>query len=63
MDASRPVQYESCAAGAYTDIICPMYPSALKLESMGTAEGQVAPYFANGRKYPSPPNKESGAAL
>mmetsp|Transcript_1836 Transcript_1836/g.6038 ORF Transcript_1836/g.6038 Transcript_1836/m.6038 type:complete len:741 (+) Transcript_1836:680-2902(+) len=48
----RPVQYESCGALPYTDIVCPMYPSVAKLESMATAEGQCLTYKANGRRYP-----------
>lgn len=53
LDGTRPVQYESCGALPYTDVICPMYPSVARLESLITVEGQCTPYFANGRNYPS----------
>ncbi|KAG8464017.1 hypothetical protein KFE25_000185 [Diacronema lutheri] len=50
MDPSRPVQYEQCGALPYTDIICPMYPSAAKLRELGTARGQAKPWA----HYPRP---------
>ncbi|KAG8461295.1 hypothetical protein KFE25_010482 [Diacronema lutheri] len=59
LDPTRPVQYESCGALRYTDIICPMYPSVAKLRSMGSAEGQCVAYSANGRRYPSPAERPS----
>jgi beta-galactosidase len=50
-DPSRPLHYESCGGGTATDIICPMYPSPIKLKGLTTLEGQNERSLEFGKKW------------
>ena len=57
-DPSRPIQYESCGGSSATDIICPMYPSPVKLKGLTTLAGQNERSLEFGKMWPPGKAKE-----
>jgi beta-galactosidase len=56
-EPTRPIQYESCGGAGVTDIICPMYYSPAKVESLTRLSEQNRRNLQLGRRWPQGSSK------